>query len=30
MAVKDKPLHIFRFQVEFRADSLVGTGTTIK
>lgn len=27
MAVKDKPLHIFRFQVEFRADSLVGTGS---
>jgi phage tail-like protein len=27
MPAIDKPLHIFRFQVEFRADSLVGTGS---
>ena len=27
MAAVDKPLHVFRFHVEFRADSLVGTGS---
>jgi phage tail-like protein len=27
MAAADTPLHIFRFHVEFRADSLLGTGS---